>query len=78
MDAQDLIASTLLRFGDRVVVEHPCFPPLLDLLESLGVRFIGVPVDAQGLDVAACPKPSSPMCVQSSCSRAHTTRPACR
>jgi len=49
MDAMDLVSRTLLRFGDRVVVEHPCFPPLLDLLESIGVEVIGVPVDDAGL-----------------------------
>jgi len=49
MDALDLVSRTLLRFGDRVVVEHPCFPPLLDLLESIGVEVVGVPVDEAGL-----------------------------
>jgi DNA-binding transcriptional MocR family regulator len=49
MDAIDLVSRTLLRFGDRVVVEHPCFPPLLDLLESIGVEVVGVPVDEAGL-----------------------------
>ena len=53
MDALDLVSRSLLRFGDRVVVEHPCFPPLLDLLESIGVEMVGVPVDEAGL----CPGP---------------------
>jgi len=49
MDALDLVSRSMLRFGDRVVVEHPCFPPLLDLLESIGVEVLGVPVDDTGL-----------------------------
>lgn len=49
MDALDLVSRSLLRFGDRAVVEHPCFPPLLDLLESIGVEVVGVPVDHVGL-----------------------------
>jgi DNA-binding transcriptional MocR family regulator len=49
MDALDLVSRSLLRFGDRAVVEHPCFPPLLDLLESIGVEVVGVPVDDVGL-----------------------------
>ena len=49
MDAQDQIASLFLRYGDRVAVEHPCFPPLIDLLESIGVHLIGVAVDADGI-----------------------------
>jgi DNA-binding transcriptional MocR family regulator len=53
MDALDLASRSLLRFGDRVVVEHPGFPPLLDLLESIGVEVVGVPVDEAGL----CPEP---------------------
>jgi DNA-binding transcriptional MocR family regulator len=53
MDAIDQIASALLRLGDRAVVENPCFPPLLDLLEALGVRAIGVGTDAEGMLPAA-------------------------
>jgi DNA-binding transcriptional MocR family regulator len=49
MDAIDLLVRTALRFGDRVVVEDPCFPPLVDLLESIGVQLVGVPVDDEGL-----------------------------
>jgi DNA-binding transcriptional MocR family regulator len=48
MDALDQIASGLLRLGDRAAVENPCFPPLLDLLDALGVRVIGVETDACG------------------------------
>lgn len=49
MDAMQQIVSQLLRFGDRVVVEHPAFPPLLDLLESTGVAFTGVGLDGSGM-----------------------------
>lgn len=49
MDGLDLLTRSLLRFGDRVVVEHPCFPPLLDLLETLAVEVVGVPMDDEGL-----------------------------
>jgi DNA-binding transcriptional MocR family regulator len=34
------------------VVENPCFPPLLDLLDSMGVKTIGVGVDPEGLKPA--------------------------
>lgn len=53
MDALDLVTRTALRVGDRVVVEHPCFPPIVDLLEALAVDVVGVPVDDQGLDPEA-------------------------
>ncbi|HEX5598041.1 MAG TPA: aminotransferase class I/II-fold pyridoxal phosphate-dependent enzyme [Micromonosporaceae bacterium] len=49
MDAIDHLASSLLRLGDRVVVENPSFPPLLDLLDTLGVEAVGVPLDAAGM-----------------------------
>ncbi len=49
MDGLDLVSRSLLRFGDRVIVEHPGFPPLLDLLEHLGAEVAGVPVDDSGL-----------------------------
>jgi DNA-binding transcriptional MocR family regulator len=52
MDALDRAAEVVLRLGDRVVVEHPTFPPLLDLLEQLGCDVIGVDLDDEGLDPA--------------------------
>ncbi len=53
MDAMDLVVRTTLRFGDRVVVEDPGFPPLVDLLESVGAQLVGVPVDDEGLSLDA-------------------------
>jgi DNA-binding transcriptional MocR family regulator len=49
MDALDRVARLALRIGDRVVVEHPTFPPLLDLLEQLGCEVVPVDVDTEGL-----------------------------
>lgn len=51
MDALDRIAQVVVRLGDRVVVEHPTFPPLLDLLEQLGAEVIGVDLDPEGMSV---------------------------
>ncbi|GAA4712810.1 aminotransferase class I/II-fold pyridoxal phosphate-dependent enzyme [Pedococcus ginsenosidimutans] len=51
MDAMDLLVRTQLRFGDRVVVEDPAFPPLVDLLESVGAQLVGVGLDEHGLSV---------------------------
>jgi DNA-binding transcriptional MocR family regulator len=49
MDAVDRIAREVVRLGDRVVVEQPTFPPLLDLLEQVGAEPIGVELDDQGM-----------------------------
>src|SRR4029078_10143155 len=49
MDALDRVAQVVIRLGDRVVVEHPTFPPLLDLLDRLGAEAIGVDVDDEGI-----------------------------
>lgn len=48
LDGLELVIRTLLRYGDRVVVEHPSFPPILDLLEAAGVEVVGVPLDDEG------------------------------
>ncbi len=53
MDALDLVTATLLRPGDRVAVEHPCFPPVVDLLEARGVEVVGIPLDESGLEPGA-------------------------
>jgi DNA-binding transcriptional MocR family regulator len=52
-DGMELVIRTLLRYGDRVVVEHPSFPPILDLLEAAGVEVVGVPLDSEGPDPTA-------------------------
>ncbi len=49
MDALDRIAGQVVRLGDRVVVEDPTFPPVLDLLDRLGAEVIGVGMDDEGL-----------------------------
>ncbi|HEU4421042.1 MAG TPA: aminotransferase class I/II-fold pyridoxal phosphate-dependent enzyme [Pilimelia sp.] len=53
LDALDRVTAALVRFGDHVLVENPAFPPLLDLLESVGAATVGVPVDGAGLQPAA-------------------------
>jgi DNA-binding transcriptional MocR family regulator len=49
LDAVDRVLTSLVRLGDRVVVENPTFPPFLDLLELLGAQPVPVPVDAEGM-----------------------------
>jgi DNA-binding transcriptional MocR family regulator len=50
--AMDAISRTLdlvLKFGDRVAVENPGFPPLFDLLEHYGTERIAVELDGEGM-----------------------------
>ena len=54
--AIDVVARVLLRPGDRVAIEDPCYPPPRRLLESLGAKVVGVPVDDLGLVVDALPR----------------------
>ncbi|GAA0487903.1 GntR family transcriptional regulator [Paractinoplanes deccanensis] len=49
MDALDRIIGAVVRFGDHVIVENPAFPPLLDLLQTVGATVIGVPLDGAGM-----------------------------
>lgn len=39
----------LVRFGDRVVVESPGFPPFFDILEALGAEAVPVALDEHGI-----------------------------
>ena len=52
MDGLDLVARSVLRFGDRVAVEDPTFPPLVDLLETVGAQIVALPMDEHGPDPA--------------------------
>lgn len=54
--AIDLIARVWLAPGDWVAVEDPGYPPPGRLLRSLGAGVVGVPVDAEGIEVARIPK----------------------
>lgn len=49
LDAIDRVLATLVRYGDRVLVENPTFPPFLDLLEAYGLEPVGVEMDAEGM-----------------------------
>jgi GntR family transcriptional regulator/MocR family aminotransferase len=53
--ALDLIGRVLVEPGATVAVEDPGYPPARLLFRSLGARVVGVPVDGEGLDVAALP-----------------------
>jgi DNA-binding transcriptional MocR family regulator len=52
LDALDRVASATVGLGDRVVVENPAFPPLLDLLDLLGAEIVPVGTDADGIVAA--------------------------
>lgn len=49
LDAIDRITSSAVQFGDRVLVEDPCFPPVLDLLDLLGVEAVPLTLDEHGV-----------------------------
>ncbi len=53
--ALDLLARVLLPPGRVVAVEDPGYLPPVHLLRSHGAEVVGVPVDAEGIDVAAIP-----------------------
>jgi GntR family transcriptional regulator / MocR family aminotransferase len=54
--AFDLVARVLISPGSCVAMEEPGYPVIRALFESYGARVVGVPVDAEGLDVAALPR----------------------
>jgi len=50
--ALDLIGRVMLRPGDTVAVEDPVYPGLKNLLAGIGAQLVGIPVGAEGLDIA--------------------------
>jgi len=54
--ALDLVGRVLIEPGSCVAVEEPGYPPARHLFHSLGARVVGVPVDAEGVDVTAIPR----------------------
>jgi DNA-binding transcriptional MocR family regulator len=65
LDAIDRALATIVRYGDRVVIENPTFPPFIDLLEQYGLEGIAVDLDDQGMlpDAFAAALMSSPTVV---------------
>jgi len=49
MDALSRIVDLIVHLGDRVVMEDPGFPPLIDMLERTGAEIVGVPMDEFGM-----------------------------
>jgi DNA-binding transcriptional MocR family regulator len=49
MDAISRVLDLLLKFGDRVAVENPSFPPILDLLDHYRVERLPVELDEEGM-----------------------------
>jgi len=49
LDAIDRALGALVRYGDRIVLEDPCFPPFLDLAEHYGLEPVPVALDAEGM-----------------------------
>jgi DNA-binding transcriptional MocR family regulator len=49
MDAISRSLDLLLKFGDRVAVENPGFPPVFDLLDHYGTERIAVELDGEGM-----------------------------
>lgn len=55
-----LAAQVLIDPGDRAFVEDPCYRAAVDILRAAEAEIVPVPVDAQGLDIAAGPQGKRP------------------
>ena len=49
LDALSRVVDQVVGLGDRVVMESPGFPPLIDMLERAGAEIIAVSMDEQGI-----------------------------
>ncbi len=53
LEAGAMLFRQMLSPGDRVVVEQPSYDRTLLLLEQLGVEFVPIPLESDGIDVDA-------------------------
>lgn len=54
--ALSLVSQLLLNPGDVLLVESPTYAGALDLFHALGFKVVGIPVDAQGMQVEGLEK----------------------
>ncbi|MEQ8698334.1 MAG: PLP-dependent aminotransferase family protein [Bauldia litoralis] len=53
LQALDLVNAVFLAPGDTVVIEDACYGGTITRFQRLGVRYVGVPVDEDGMDTHA-------------------------
>lgn len=56
LDAIDRLLAVTVRFGDRVIVEEPGYPPVFDLVDAHGAEAVPVCLDEAGVSPAALRK----------------------
>ena len=49
LDALSRVVEQVVRLGDRVVMENPGFPPLIDILDRAGAEIVAVDLDDEGI-----------------------------
>jgi DNA-binding transcriptional MocR family regulator len=83
LDAIEKLLAVTVRFGDRVLVEEPGYPPIFDLVDAAGAEPVPVRVDAGGITAAALrealgTKPSALILQPTAQNPAGVTMPAAR
>jgi DNA-binding transcriptional MocR family regulator len=53
LDGLSRVVDEVVRLGDRVAMENPGFPPLIDLLERSGAEILPVDLDHEGITPAS-------------------------
>jgi DNA-binding transcriptional MocR family regulator len=53
LDAIEKLLAVTVRFGDRVLVEEPGYPPIFDLVDAVGAEPVPVCMDAGGIAASA-------------------------
>jgi DNA-binding transcriptional MocR family regulator len=53
LDGLSRVVDDVVRLGDRVAMENPGFPPLIDLLERSGAEILPVELDHEGITPAS-------------------------
>lgn len=66
--AHSIIAHALLRPGDTIILEDPCYPGKRQLYEKLGMQIIDGAIDRKGLKLAdLAPEDARLLCVNPGC-----------